>query len=292
MSEPVELWWDLLRSVAVLNSSLCLLSALALRQRPADRAPDVFLLQRLQLLLAAGYVLGCAWRSFFPVFDVPRQVLLDAWPSSALLGRSVATFAEFCFAAQWALLLQALAKMAGSASAAALARVLLPLILLAELCSWHAVLSTSNLGHAIEESLWALCAALLAGGLLLVRARLPDALRRRWLAGLALVLLGYFAYMVLVDVPMYWNRWQAEQAAGHLPLDLLTGLADAATRRVHATHWSAWQGEAVWMSAYFSLGVWASLSLVHLPPLLARARREQNRPAPAFSRLTAARRGR
>lgn len=292
MDEPLALWWTLLRGVALLNIALWLLSLRALRQRPADQTADVFVLQRLQLLLAAGYVAGCAWRSFFPVFDVPRQVLLDAWPSSALLGRSIATFAEFCFAAQWALLLQGLARMAGSAGAAALARVLLPLILLAELCSWHAVLSTSNLGHAIEESLWALCAALLVAGLLLVRARLPDAPRRRWLAGLALLLLGYLAYMVMVDVPMYWSRWQAEQAAGHIPLDLLAGLSDAATRRVPATRWSAWQGEAVWMSAYFSLGVWVSIALVHLPPRLARATSEQNLATPAFHRLATARRPR
>jgi hypothetical protein len=271
MSEPVELWWGLLRSIAVLNVSLWLLCAIALRRRPAGRAADVFLLQRLQLLLAAGYVLGCAWRSFFPVFDVPRQVLLDAWPSSALLGRSVATFAEFCFAAQWALLLQALAKQVDCSPAGALARCLLPLILLAELCSWHAVLSTSNLGHAIEESLWALSATLLALGLLLVRARLAasQALQRRWLGAGVLLLAAYVLYMLCVDVPMYASRWQEELANGHLPLDLLQGFSDAATRRVPSTQWADWRGEAAWMTAYFSAGVWISIALALLPPRLA-----------------------
>jgi hypothetical protein len=29
------------------------------------------------LLLSPGYVAGCAYRSAFPVFDVPRQVIVD-----------------------------------------------------------------------------------------------------------------------------------------------------------------------------------------------------------------------
>ena len=78
--------------------------------------------------LAAGYVLGCGWRSFLPVFDVPRIVMVDSFWSSVIVGRSVATVAELCFAAQWALLLRAASRATGSTHGLRLSRLVLPLI--------------------------------------------------------------------------------------------------------------------------------------------------------------------
>ena len=57
----------------------------------------------LMLLLCAGYVFGCAFRSVLPRADVQRICLFDTWLSSVVIGRSVATVAELCFAAQWAI---------------------------------------------------------------------------------------------------------------------------------------------------------------------------------------------
>src|SRR5262249_47027727 len=59
----------------------------------------------LMLLLCAAYVFGCAFRSFLPRADVQRICLFDTWLSSVMIGRSVATVAEVCFAAQWAIAL-------------------------------------------------------------------------------------------------------------------------------------------------------------------------------------------
>ena len=73
-------------------------------------SPEVYASRRLQLLLSAGYVFGCAFRSALPVYDVPRIALFDVWLSSVIVGRSVATFAELCFVAQWALLLREIAQ--------------------------------------------------------------------------------------------------------------------------------------------------------------------------------------
>src|SRR5580693_7272457 len=58
----------------------------------------------LELLLCAAYVFGCAFRSFLPRADVQRICLFDTWLSSVVVGRSVATVAEICFAAQWAIM--------------------------------------------------------------------------------------------------------------------------------------------------------------------------------------------
>jgi hypothetical protein len=59
----------------------------------------------IQLGLSALYVLGCAYRSVLPVYDIPRFVLVDSHLSSVFIGRSIATIAELCFAGQWALTL-------------------------------------------------------------------------------------------------------------------------------------------------------------------------------------------
>jgi len=91
---------------------------------------------QLQMLLSAGYVIGCGYRSVFPVYDIGRQVLVDSWLSSVLMGRSVATVAELCFAAQWALMLRSMAEANDHRIGLSVARLVMPMIIAAEICSW------------------------------------------------------------------------------------------------------------------------------------------------------------
>ena len=99
----------------------------------------------LMLLLCAAYVFGCAFRSFLPRADVQRICLFDTWLSSVVVGRSVATVAEICFAAQWAIILHQLGTMTGADTTVNAAWVIVPLILIAECFSWYAVLTTNYL---------------------------------------------------------------------------------------------------------------------------------------------------
>jgi hypothetical protein len=169
-----------------------------------------------------------------------------------------------CFLPHVSLILEAAARATRSRFGLAVARAIVPLIGLAELCSWQAVLSTSNLGHVIEESIWGLCATLLALGVLAVRPRCAP--RHRTLLALwCVAALAYALYMFGVDVPMYWSRWLADQAAGRAYLDLWQGLVDAASRRHVTLNWSDWRSEVLWMSMYFSVAVWLSIALVHAP---------------------------
>lgn len=257
-------WWTLLRGVAAVNALVWLGLALWL-WRTRDRfPPDAWLQRRWQLLLSAGYVLGCGWRSFLPVFDVPRLVLVDSFWSSVIVGRSVATVAELCFAAQWALLLRAVSRSTGCVPALRVSHAVLPLIAIAELFSWYSVLTTSNIGHVVEETLWGLCALLLVLSLVLVWPRV----QRGWqplLLAWGLAGMVYAAYMFGVDVPMYWSRWLADEAAGRPYLGLVQGLADTAQRWVVSHHWDHWRSEVTWMTAYFSVAVWLSLALVAVP---------------------------
>lgn len=257
-------WWALLCTVSVLNVLAWGASTAMLWRRRTACHALAWAAVRLQMLLSAGYVLGCAYRSVFPVYDVQRLCMVDSWLSSVAVGRSVATLAELCFAAQWALLLQGVGHAAGSPAAVRSGRAIVPLIVLAELCSWYAVLTTSNLGHVAEESIWAFCALLLVVNLGLARPRCPPALRPV-VTAICVLGAGYIGYMVWVDVPMYWARWVHDMEQGRPYLSVAQGFGDASVRWVVSHRWQDWQSEVAWMSLYFSVGVWLSVGLMHLP---------------------------
>lgn len=260
VSRPLRRWLALLRALAVLNIALWIACAMAVitgnGARPLSDAVE------LQLLLSAAYVLGCAFRSALPVYDIPRRVLIDSALSSVLVGRSVATVAELCFAGQWALMLHRFALLSGAALVDAAALAILPLIVVAEICSWHAVLTTAQRGHLLENSLWGLCAVLVVASLLRLGPARPMGLQTTviaWCLGGS----AYAAFLFLFDVPMYRDRWRADQRIARRYLSVAEGLLDAARRRSVCWRWEHWRSEVPWMSLYFSFGVWSSLSLIH-----------------------------
>jgi hypothetical protein len=108
--------------------------------------------------------------------------------------------------------------------------------------------------------MWAIgfCAVGIGLGRLLVEF---DGVAREILVVAIIGIAGYLAFLVTVDVPMYLTRWRANVSNGSKLLRPLEGLRDV-TRRWVVTHDLAeWKEEMLWMSLYFSAGVWASLAL-------------------------------
>ncbi len=240
-------WWAFLCVLAVVNIAAWSLAA------AMDEDPS-----RLQILLSGIYVFGCAYRSFLPVYDIPRICLVDSFASSVLVGRSVATLAELAFAAQWAVFLQD-SSLEGVRLVSA---VIVPLIVIAELCSWHAVLTTNNLGHVFENSLWGISAGLIVASLIAVASQFPASRTPAlgiWVIGGML----YVAYIFLTDVPMYWSRWKTDGAQRRQYLGLAQGIVDVTRRRQVSRAWEDWRSEVTWMTLYFSTGVWTSIMLIH-----------------------------
>ena len=264
MSANVTLWWTFLCVVAGLNILAWSFSAVVVLNRGSGAVGSIEsqVARRQQLILSAAYVLGCAYRSALPVFDIPRIVLVDSWLSSVVVGRSVATVAELCFAGQWALMLRQTARATGNPVAKVVSRVLVPLIALAEACSWFAVLTTVNLAHVAENSIWGLSAALVVVSVWVSALRSPSS-RRPLLVAWCLAGAAYVAFIFLFDVPGYWARWLADEASGRHFFGILQGLRDASERRVVSFRWDDWKSEIAWMSLYFSFGVWMSISLIH-----------------------------
>lgn len=262
-------WWSFLCAVSALNAMVWVVSANRLKNKATALPPEVWTLVKWQMVLSAGYVLGCGYRSVFPVFDVQRQVLVDSWLSSVVVGRSVATVAELCFAAQWALMLRSVARSSESAFALKVSYWIVPMILVAETFSWYAVLSTSNLGHVMEETLWGLSAAMLVLSLAFIWRNSDSALRPMLLAT-GVMGISYVMYMLHIDVPMYWDRWVHDEGQGRQYLDVVQGLADTSSRWVVSHRWEDWKSEVIWMSLYFSVAVWLSIGLMHAAANLAK----------------------
>src|SRR4029077_3336513 len=245
-SNPVAIWWSFLVAVSVVNIAFWLL--LYGYFRTANRRSGVL---RVMVVLCAAYVFGCAFRSILPRADVQRICLFDMWLSSVFIGRSVATVAEVCFAAQWAITLRLFAKFTKSDSVLNISNTVVPLIVLAECFSWHAVITTDYLGNVIENSIWAVTFLLIAGALFRLLNEFHSAARVAIAAAFASVI-AYVAFLALIDVPMYFDRWQADQESGKKILSLLAGLYDVSTRWVVTRDIAQWKDEIAWMSLYFS----------------------------------------
>jgi hypothetical protein len=258
-SNPVARWWGLLTVVSIVNIAAWFALYRWLLGQPAAgfsaTSPN-----QLMLLLCAAYVFGCAFRSVLPRADVQRICLFDTWWSSVIVGRSVATVAEVAFAAQWAMILHRLGTITGSETTLVAAYAIVPLILIAECFSWYAVLTRNYLLNGIENSLWAVAFFIAGIGLCRLLPEFDGVLRAALVLAIAGIV-GFLAFLMTVDVPMYVNRWRTGSADGAERLTPLQGLRDVSTRWVVTHDLAEWKDEIPWMSLYFSGAVWSSLAL-------------------------------
>src|SRR5215510_4451702 len=224
-SNPLAWWWGLLTLVSGVNIAAWIWLYRHLQEPPTGSLGSASNVE-LMLLFSAAYVFGCAFRSLLPRADVQRICLFDTWLSSVVIGRSVATVAEVCFAAQWAIALHQLGTMTGADTTLTAAWVIVPLILIAECFSWYAVLTKKYVGNAIENSIWALAFFIVAVGLCRLLPECDGAARVALVVAIVGIA-GYLAFLATIDVPMYLTRWRAEVANGSRPLSPLEGLRDA-----------------------------------------------------------------
>jgi hypothetical protein len=259
----LRIWWLFLCTITLFNVAFWIASAVTFLRRRTT-APRAYVSRWPHIFLSLGYVLGCGFRSILPRADVQRMCLYDSWLSSVMVGRSVATIAELCFAVQWALLLHELANAEQDKFGIRVSKLIVPMIVVAEICSWYAVLTTNYLGNALEQSLWTLSAALMALALYGLWKQTYGRLRG-FLTLAMIVCVGFICFMCSVDIPMYLSRFQEDLAHGRPYLTIADGLRDVSERWVVIHSWQEWREEISWMSLYFSIAVWVSISLVHAP---------------------------
>lgn len=253
MPDPWSIWWSALCCAALLNTAAWIYSAR--RLAGASLPDDIAKTRRLLLWLSAIYVLGCGFRSVLPMIDVPRFCLHATPVSLIFVGRSVATIAELAFVAQWALLMR-------EAGAVRAGRMVLPLIAGAEVLSWVAVLTRNDLFHALENSTWTLAAAF-AVSFLASRWRHEGSTGRQVILAAAGAAAVYIVFMVAYVVPMYLGRWHTGQET----LSFAQGFAEIVRPCVVQRDWALWWQDAAWLTPYFTICVWFSIALAHVPSL-------------------------
>lgn len=247
-------WWQLICAVSVGNIVLWSLAAQGLLWES-----DGYRSQ--QLALSGLFVAACAFRSFLPRVDLERMCFWDVPLSSVVVGRTVATVAELCFAWQCALLLFKLSALTGSSAIGAIGLAVLPIIVVAELACWFAVATLNHIWHAVEELLWSIMVGLVATGLVLYGRHTAGDLPI-WVPIGLIACTGTAVLILAVDIPLYIARWRIGKRAGLRYLRVVEGLKDAVVRRRVTQTRDAWRKEALWMSLYFSAGVWVSLGII------------------------------
>lgn len=260
----VEIWWISLCLISAINIVAWIYSKQVFNKHKTSINPNIYIWRRMILWLSGAYVAGCAFRSFFPRIDLERICLVDTWFSNMLVGRSVATIAEVCFIAQCAILLREAAIGTHDRVSVVISYALIPMIIIAECFSWYAILSTDYLGSVIEESIWTVAGTLLIISFISLWPRVENA-QRHFLSAMIIFAIGFVIFMVTVDVPMYWNRWQADSAAGLQYLPFNKGILDISKNYVVNFDWQIWREEIPWMTLYFTIAVWVSIYLTHAP---------------------------
>lgn len=259
MSKGVFIWWVTLSIISVFN-----IIGWAFSLKKVLKNPSFYGLRFFQALLSSGFVLGCASRSFVLRADVQRFCMIDSWFASVFVGRSIATIAELCFMAQASLYLYEFSKEAKADFAMKLSKIIVPLIAIAEVFSWYAVLTTNYIGNVFEESIWGICGTLLLIGFVTLWPKASSTMHR-FLLFIYVFIGSFIAFMASVDVPMYIFRWNEDQLMGKIYLSLKEGLWDASHRWVVTYKWEDWNTEIPWMSLYFSVIVWISIFTIFAP---------------------------
>jgi len=70
--------------------------------------------------------------------------------------------------------------------------------------------------------------------------------------------------MLFIDIPMYLKRAKETKDNNRSLLPVFQGVKDAQTRRIQTSDWSVWKHEVVWISTYFTVGVWLSISMIFI----------------------------
>jgi len=115
----------------------------------------------------------------------------------------------------------------------------------------------------LKNHLWTV-----AGSLLLISfsALWPRVTQRQryYMGAMSVYALGFVLFMVFVDVPMYWHRWQADLARVTY-FSLTNGFLDMLKSCKVSFSMHKWHQEIPWMTLYFSVTVWVSMAFAYAP---------------------------
>jgi hypothetical protein len=138
-----------------------------------------------------------------------------------------------------------------------------------EAFSYLGVFTTNCFFEVLEASCWMILMSIgaVCGFHLWLRLRRRPGCKaaKRFTGIMAFVGITYSPYMVLLNIPMYYQRWKGDQAHHKQYVPIMEGIRDAAMHRFPTSEWSAWENDWCWMLFYFSFAVWSSIFLIYAP---------------------------
>jgi len=253
------LWWVLLTLGSLTNVLLLLI-------RLANVGKDPY--ARKMTYCSAMFVVACAVRSIWPRVDVERICFWDSRISVTFVGRTLATAAEICFGAQFSMTTAVLADEARFHKIRKMSDVFFWAICVAQCCCWLGITTQRQIWHGIEESIWAMTFAGIGISFAILYLNLHRKSKRtgcdlglfeagelgyakRVLVFGTPMCVAYVIFMVLVDVPMYLNRYAADQARGASYLWVSDGVLSSMSCDRVSKSMTDWAPEMPWMTGYF-----------------------------------------
>ena len=252
---PIQLWNEFMIMVSLIHLYLLYDIPTQHSITICSKQPFRWLWVRLQqnrTKLVFNYVIACAILAIWPRMDGDRHCFYNNWISSVLVGRCLATIAEVSFMIQIGL---ALIHLTGETM---MASFLVFINGLAQVCCWYSVLTKNQFGHVLEEMIW-------TGSMWLVMIvsmnSQPTTKDGKWFKRLAFPLgLGYISFMMLVDIPMYMQRYLSDTKNHQRYLTFSQGWIEIQSCQ-YVSRSEYWYNEITWMTLYFTVAVWISLWL-------------------------------
>lgn len=283
------LWWMTLSIGSCMNLYV-------LGKRLLNMGKDPYL--RKLTYCATVFVVACAVRSIWPRVDVERICFWDSRLSVTFVGRMLATVAEICFAAQFALTIGMLAESLCYHRTKRVSDIIFWAICIAQCCCWMGVTTQRQIWHGLEESIWActftcvaVCFAILypatrrsyarhraaqaTSGCAIdicsnIGASGDEGYAARYLFFGFPISVAYVLFMLLVDVPMYVSRYRLDEARGASYMWFSEGVRDSMACGRVSKSMVDWAPEMPWMIGYFIGATAVSLWLTWGPNIAAK----------------------
>lgn len=275
------IWWFILSSFSIfyLYQAFLMLNK---KNNDSKKSP-----KQLQYC-ASIYIFACAVRSIWPRIDVERICFFDSWISYPIVGRSLATIAEVCFAHQIAYVLGSIATQLKCYKINSELKLVVPLIIIAQTCCWFGVTTQKQLWHSIEESMWLIvmqvCGVFALYMSTLIDGRSPingkvlngsekaiynEILSTKYKLQLSFLLSICFSiFMFYIDVPMYFERYNQDERNNKTYLTFIEGVYDSTSCKLISKHMNEWAPEMPWLSGYFIGATFLSLKLTTIPKVV------------------------
>jgi hypothetical protein len=265
-NQIVKKWNIFLSSISIFNMFIILLFFIFNRNN-FDRTMTVM------FICVSIFAIVCGIRSIWPRSDGQKLCLYKNKISTPIVGRTLATIAEMAFAFLIVLVTTIILfdikkmKLGNSNTINSILNynwIIILLIAIAQICCWIGVITSNPIWNALEESIWTLFGSskLIIYSyilyILLNSKRTPKSNHLiKFIPFMMIFMVSYIWFMVTVDVPMYISRYYNSDGKY---VNFFKGIKELSNCKVVSSSFSHWKQEIPWLTLYFTIAVWISMS--------------------------------